>query len=310
VKIAITGATGFVGSRLVERLHTEGHQVLVLTRSAERGRRVFPERAFPQVQIVEYNLTQSGPWQQSISGCDGVANLAGEPIAEGRWTVERKRAILESRQTGTQKIVEAIAMATDKPAVLVNSSAVGYYGTSETATFEESSGPGDDFLAQVCQRWEEAAQAVRQTGTRLVILRTGIVLGQGGAIARMLTPFQMFAGGPIGSGRQWFSWIHREDMVNLILKALNDPQMDGVYNATAPHPVRMAELCDALGQAMNRPSWLPVPDFALELLMGDAAKVVLEGQRVLPKRTQEEAGFQYQYPTVKPALKAVVQASV
>ncbi|MEB3357523.1 MAG: TIGR01777 family oxidoreductase [Synechococcales bacterium] len=309
MKIAITGATGFVGSRLVERLQGDGHSVLVLTRNVERARRIFPERAFPQVQIVEYNPTQSGPWQQSLSGCSGVVNLAGEPIAEGRWTVERKRAILESRQTGTQKIVEAIAMAAEKPSVLVNASAVGYYGTSETATFEETSPPGNDFLAQVCQRWEEAAQAVRETGTRLVILRTGIVLGQGGAIARMLTPFQLFAGGPIGSGRQWFSWIHREDMVSLILKALNDPQMDGVYNATAPNPVRMAELCNALGKAMHRPSWLPVPDFALELLMGDAAKVVLEGQRVLPKRTQEEAGFDYQYKTVEPALDAVVHAS-
>jgi uncharacterized protein len=149
---------------------------------------------------------------------------------------------------------------------------------------------------------------VKAAGVRLVILRTGIVLGMGGAIAKMLLPFRMFAGGPIGSGRQWFSWIHREDMVSLILFALTHSEMEGTYNATAPHPVRMAELCQALGQVMNRPSWLPVPDFALEVLLGDGAQVVLQGQQVLPKRT-EASGFKFAYPTVKPALEEVLSHS-
>jgi hypothetical protein len=302
MKIAITGATGFVGSRLVERSLSEGHQVLVLTRNPDKAKRVLPAS---NLEIVAYTPTESGNWQDAIAGCDGVVNLAGEPLAEGRWTPARKQAILESRKLGTEKIVEAIAKANPKPAVLVNSSAIGYYGTSETTTFDETSASGNDFLAQVCQEWEAAAQKVKATGTRLVILRTGIVLGKGGAIAKMIPPFKMFAGGPIGSGRQWFSWIHQEDLVNLMLQALTQPDMEGVFNATAPHPVRMMELSQTLGQVLQRPSWLPVPNFALEALLGDGAQVVLEGQQVLPKRTLS-SGFDYQYPTVKPALEAVV----
>jgi hypothetical protein len=306
MKIAVTGATGFIGSRLVERLQTEGHSVVVLTRNADRAKSLFPASKYPNVEVVAYQPLQSGTWQQSISGCDGVVNLAGAPIAESRWTPERKQEIMDSRKAGTEKIVEAIAQANPRPSVLVNSSAIGYYGTSETATFDEASPAGNDYLAEVCQAWEAAAQKVEESGTRLVILRTGIVLGQGGAIAKMLLPFRMFAGGPIGNGRQWFSWIHLEDMVNLILKALTQPEMSGTYNATAPNPVRMAELSQSLGDAMKRPSWLPVPNFALELMLGDAAKVVLEGQQVLPKRTQE-SGFAYQYTTVKQALTDVVR---
>lgn len=306
MKVAITGATGFVGSRLVERLHAEGHHILVLTRHPDRAQRVFPAQAYPKLEIVAYTPKASGEWQKAISGCDGVVNLAGAPIAEERWTPERKREILESRQLGTQKIVEAIAQANPKPAVLVNSSAIGYYGTSETATFDESSRAGNDFLAQVCQTWEAEAQKVKDAGTRLVIIRTGIVLGMGGAIAKMLLPFKLYAGGPIGSGRQWFSWIHRDDLVNLIVQALTRSEMEGVLNATAPNPVRMSEFSHIMGEVMHRPSWLPVPDFALELLLGDAAKVVLEGQQVLPKRPQEY-GFNYQYPTVKPALEDILE---
>jgi uncharacterized protein len=308
MKVAVTGATGFVGSRLVERLQSEGHQILVLTRNADPAKRVFPTAAFPNVEIVAYSPLESGAWQRSISGCDAVVNLAGAPIAENRWTAERKQEISDSRKLGTRKIVEAIAQANPKPTVLVNSSAIGYYGTSETATFEESAKPGSDFLAQVCQDWEYEAERVKSTGVRLVILRTGIVLGMGGAIAKMLLPFRMFAGGPIGSGRQWFSWIHRDDLVSLILQALAQTDMAGTYNATAPNPVRMAELCQALGQVMNRPSWLPVPDFALEALLGDGAQVVLQGQQVLPKRT-ESSGFQFAYPTVKPALEEILSQS-
>jgi len=306
MKVAVTGATGFVGKRLVERLNADGHTVVVLTRSLDRGKQVFPASTFPNVEVVAYTPLESGEWQAVISGCDGVVNLAGEPIAEGRWTPQRKQAILDSRKIGTEKIVEAIAQANPKPSVLVNSSAVGYYGTSETTTFDENSPPADDFLAQVCKAWEAAASKVKESGTRLVILRTGIVLGMGGAIAKMLPPFQLFAGGPLGSGRQWVSWIHREDLVNLILSALTQPNLEGVLNATAPNPVRMAELCNTLGEVLNRPSWLPVPDFALEALLGDAAIVVLEGQKVLPKQTQA-SGFNYQYPLVKQALQEIIQ---
>ena len=308
MKVAITGATGFVGSRLVEKLHTEGHQILVLTRNPTRAQQQFPALTFPKVEIIAYTPLESGAWQTAISGYDGIVNLAGAPIADSRWTPERKREILDSRQIGTRKIVEAIAQAPERPVVLVNSSAIGFYGTSETATFDETSSSGSDFLAEVCQAWEAEAQKVKAVGTRLVILRTGIVLGKGGAVAKMLLPFRLFAGGPIGSGRQWFSWIHREDLVSLILQALTQPSFEGAYNATAPHPVRMSEFSQVLGEVMQRPSWLPVPSFALEALLGDAAQVVLQGQQVLPKRT-EATGFQYQFPQVKPALAEVLTES-
>lgn len=304
MRVAVTGATGFVGSRLVERLQAEGHQVLVLARNPERAAQIFPTATFPAVEVVAYTPLQSGEWQQRVSGCDGVVNLAGEPISE-RWTATHKQNIVESRQVGTKKLVEAIAQANPKPQVLVSASAIGFYGTSQTATFDETSAAGNDFLAEVCKLWEAEAQKVKEAGVRLVILRLGVVLGMGGAIAKMLTPFKLFAGGPIGTGKQWFSWIHREDLVNLILQALTQPNMEGVFNATAPNPVRMAEFCNTLGQVMNRPSWLPVPAFAIEALLGDGAIVVLEGQQVLPQRTQT-TGFQYQYSVLKPALEDVL----
>ncbi|MEG3841622.1 TIGR01777 family oxidoreductase [Microcoleus sp. herbarium14] len=308
MKVAIAGATGFVGSRLVERLHSEGHNVLVLARDSERARRVFPASAYPNLEVVAYTPAESGDWQNSIAGCDGVVNLAGVPIAEERWTAARQQAIMDSRKLTTAKLVEAIANANPKPSVLVSASAIGFYGTSETAEFDENSPAGDDFLAAVCKDWESAAQPVKNAGTRLAILRLGIVLGMGGALAKMLPAFRLFAGGPIGTGKQWFSWIHRDDVVNLILYALQNPQIEGVLNATAPNPVRMNELCETLGAVLQRPSWLPVPGFALELLLGDGAKVVLEGQKVLPKQTLA-TGFQYQYPNLKLALEEILSGS-
>ncbi len=304
MKIAITGATGLVGSRLVAQLN-QSHQILVFTRNSSKAQKVFPPEVFPNLEIVQYTPQESGEWQQSISGCDAVVNLAGEPIAE-RWSPAQKQAIMESRQVGTRRLVEAIAMAEEKPQVLVSGSAIGYYGTSESMAFDETSSSGNDFLAQVCQNWEAEAEKVTEYGVRLVILRVGIVLANGGALGKMIGPFKMFAGGPIGSGKQWFSWIHLDDLVNLICKAVEDRSMSGVYNATAPNPVRMGQLCQTLGEVMNRPSWLPVPDFVLEILLGDGAIVVLGGQQVLPKQTQQ-SGFNYKYPELKPALAEIVK---
>ena len=301
MKIAIAGATGFVGSRLVEQLQAQGHQVIILTRSPQQA-----SNRFGQAQIVGYNPLKSGEWQQSISGCDAVINLAGEPIAEKRWTPAHKRSILDSRQLGTQKIVEAIELASVKPQVLINASAIGYYGTSETSKFDETSPAGTDFLAEVCTAWETGAQAVTANGTRVVILRLGIVLGEnGGVLGKMLAPFSAFVGGPIGSGNQWFSWIHRDDVVKLIVAALNDTKMQGVYNATAPNPTTMTEFAQTIGTVMNRPSWLPVPNFALEAMLGEGAIVVLQGQQVVPTRTLAQ-GFNFQYSTLKPALTAIL----
>lgn len=303
MKVAITGATGFVGSRLVEKLNVAGDQIVVLTRHPSKAKRIFPAANFPNLEAVEYSA-QSIAWQDSLSGCDGVVNLAGEPISE-RWTPEHKKAILDSRQQTTKTLVKAIKQANPRPSVLVNASAVGYYGTSETATFDETSPSGNDFLAQVCQTWETEAQKIKEAGVRLVIIRIGIVLGDGGALARMIGPYQFFAGGPIGSGRQWLSWIHRDDLVNLIIEALKRPDLEGTFNATAPNPVRMGQFSQTLGEVMNRPSWLPVPGFALDLLLGEGAKVVLEGQQVLPKKTQS-TGFQYQHPELRSALTEII----
>lgn len=306
MKVAIAGATGFVGSRLVERLTKENNSVVVLTRNATHAQRVFPKSSFPNLEVVTANLTTSGEWQNAISGCDAVVNLSGEPIAEGRWSPARKQEILNSRKLGTAKIVEAITNANPKPNVLVNASAIGFYGTNETASFDETSSSGNDFLASVCEAWESEAQLVKNAGVRLVILRLGIVLGNGGALGKMITPFKLFAGGPLGSGKQWFSWIHLDDVVNLIIQALTKPEMEGVYNATAPNPVRMSQLCETMGKVMGRPSWLPVPSFALEALLGDGAIVVLEGQQVIPKRTLS-SGFNYQYPNLEPALVEILK---
>ncbi|AFY36677.1 protein of unknown function DUF1731 [[Leptolyngbya] sp. PCC 7376] len=302
MKVAISGATGLVGQRLVDRLH-KSHDVVVFTRSEAKAQKVFPASRYPNLKIVAYTPKTSGAWQDNISGCDAVVNLAGAPIAEQRWTASYKQEILSSRQVGTEKIVEAIAKATDKPKTLINASAIGYYGTSETATFDETSSLGNDFLAEVCQKWEAAAEKARESGTRTVILRSGIVLAkEGGALTKMLLAFNTFVGGPLGTGQQWVSWIHRDDLVSLIETALQSDAWQGIYNATAPNPVTMQQLSEALGSVINRPSWLPVPGFVLELLLSDGAKVVLEGQKVLPSRTQT-AGFKFGFSTVKEALQ-------
>jgi uncharacterized protein len=278
MKIAIAGATGFVGSRLVEQLHAQGHQVLILTRSPQQA-----SNRFPQAQVVGYNPLKSGDWQESISGCDAVINLAGEPIAEKRWTPAQKRVMMESRQIGTQKIVEAINLATSKPPVLINASAIGYYGTSETAKFDETSPAGMDFLAQVCTAWETAAQAASADGTRVVIFRLGIVLGEnGGALAKMLAPFNAFVGGPIGSGKQWFSWIHRDDVVKLIIAALTDPQMQGVYNATAPNPVTMTDFAHTLGTVMIAPPGFPSPTLPSKLYSAKVRSLYYKDSKSFP----------------------------
>jgi uncharacterized protein len=295
MKVAITGATGFVGSKLVEKLLAQGDEVLVLSRNASSA-----QVKFPQVQVVQYRPLESGDWQKSIEGCDAVVNLAGEPIAEKKWTAEQKKIILESRELGTQKIVESIEQASHKPQVLINASAIGYYGVSETTSFDETSPAGLDFLAEICQKWEAAANS---TSIRTVVLRFGIVLGKGGALAKMIPAFKMFVGGPIGTGNQWFSWVQVDDVVAVILLALQDANMSGTFNATAPQPVKMKDLCLQLGAVMARPSWMPVPGFVLETMLGEGATVVLDGQQVVPKRLLDR-GFSFQYPELVAALRA------
>jgi uncharacterized protein (TIGR01777 family) len=296
--VAITGATGLVGSRLVAKLAAGGHSVRVLTRDVGRARAKLP---YGRLQFYGQS-----DWAPAIDGATAVVNLAGEPIAT-RWTSAHKAEIKRSRVAATRAVVDAVNAlpAAQRPRVLVSTSAIGYYGTSDSESFSEASRSGGDYLAEVCREWEDVANSAEVE--RKVIVRFGIVLArEGGALSRMLPMFNVFAGGPLGSGRQWFSWIHRDDLVALLVEALRNPDYSGVYNGTAPNPVRMSELCSSLGGVLGRPSWLPVPDFALQTLLGEGAGVVLEGQRVLPARAQE-AGFRFQYPEVTAALRSVAR---
>lgn len=295
--VAVAGATGLIGTRLVEMLVANGYTVRVLTRN--------PAAAKSKLSKVD-GLQFAAPtqWKAAIRGTKAAINLAGEPIAT-RWSAELKEEIKRSRVSTTRRVVDAINALSEeeRPDVLINASAVGFYGTSETATFNESSSSGNDYLAEVCREWEDTAM---KATCRVVVLRTGIVLAkEGGALAKMVPVFSMFAGGPLGSGKQWFSWIHRDDVAGMIIQGIEDPTWEGAFNATAPKPVRMGELCSALGEVMGRPSFVPVPDFALKTLLGEGAQVVLEGQRVLPNKAQAN-GYTFKYTDVNAALKNII----
>jgi uncharacterized protein (TIGR01777 family) len=304
MKIVVTGATGFVGMKLVERLHAVGDRIVVLARNSSKANRQFPKEFFPNIEVVGYNPFAIEDWANAISGCDAVINLAGEPLAGVRWTNKRKQEIRDSRILTTKVLMEAIAQASIKPKVLISGSAIGYYGTSFDKTFDEYSYAGKDFLAKVCQDWEAAADVVSDLGVRVVKLRTGIVLGMGGAIAKMLPIFQVGGGGKIGTGKQWFSWIHRDDLIDLILFALTNSQITGVLNGTAPQPVTNEDFTIAFAKAINRPAFLPVPAAALILIFGDGATVLLDGQRVLPHKAEINR-FSFKYPDIDTALAQI-----
>ncbi|KAJ0964251.1 hypothetical protein J5N97_029373 [Dioscorea zingiberensis] len=302
--ISITGATGFIGRRLVQKLLSDKHKIHVLTRSRRNAQLIFPVESFSEVTIAEEQ-----EWGESIQASDAVVNLAGMPIST-RWSPEIKKEIKQSRVNVTRKVVHLInRMNADvRPSVLVSATAVGYYGTSENKVFDEKSPSGNDYLSEVCREWEARASEVDKD-VRLVLLRIGVVLGKdGGALAKMIPLFKLFAGGPLGTGNQWFSWIHLDDLVNLICEALTNPSYKGIINGTAPNPVRLSEMCEQLGNVMGRPSWLPVPDFALKAVLGEGATIVLEGQKVIPAKAKE-LGFSFKYPFVRDALKAIISLS-
>lgn len=244
-------------------------------------------------------------WYDAVKGCTGIVNLAGAPISNP-WNDDYKKVLVKSRLAATRRLAAAINRLpeADRPN-LVSASAVGYYGVSKRDTFDESDRPGRDFLAKLCVQWEDAAERALTPNTTVV--RTGVVLEKGGgALGKMLPIFQLYAGGPLGSGKQWLSWIHRDDLVGLIMAALEDPvKYRGVVNGTAPEPTTMGGLCEAVAEATGKPNWLPVPGVALKLILGEGATVVLDGQKVLPKRA-EALGYQFQYPTVQEAMAAIV----
>jgi len=304
LRLLLLGCTGFVGRELVPYLLELGHTLTLLSRRPNP----FPELAGDR--LIGLNLDPADPasWQQealrqALAAAEGVVNLVGEPIAERRWTPEHRQRLRDSRVRSTELLVEAMRRLPHPPAVLVSGSAVGYYGTSSDARFEESDPAGGDLLGQLCRDWEAAATAL-PSGSRLVILRLGIVLGpDGGALGKMLPVFRAGFGGPVGSGRQWMSWIERHDLCRLIATALEDSAYSGVYNAVAPQPVRMGDFAAALGRSLGRPSLLPVPGAILQLLLGDGARVVLEGQQVVPARLLAQ-GFSYRFADLSAALAA------
>src|SRR5436190_4044563 len=293
VKVVVTGGTGFLGAALVDALRSDGHEVTVLTRR--------PARAPGEVQWTP--TAGLDVWARSFERAGAVINLAGEPIAEGRWTAARKRTILSSRLEATSGVVAALRAAGAPGATLLSGSAIGYYGTPGDAPIDESSPPGTDFLATVCREWEAEA---READARVVLLRTGLVLARaGGALQQLALPFHFFAGGPLGSGRQVMSWIHRDDWIAMVRWALASPGVNGPLNLTAPAPVTNREMAAALGRALHRPSFMPAPAVALRLALGEMADaMVLNGQRVLP-RVATNGGFAFKYATVDDALAEI-----
>lgn len=295
--MVVTGGTGFVGSALVRALAAEEKAVVVLTRDKFKARTAIKD--LPPGADVSF--VEMAALADAVRGADAVVNLAGEPIST-RWTPEIKAEIRNSRVRVTNQLAACIndLPPEERPRVLVSASALGFYGTSETQTFTEASPGGTDYLAQVCREWEAAAATAQVQ--RRVVVRIGIVLADdGGALAKMVPLFKLFAGGPPGTGGQWFSWIDRDDLVRLIVAAVTDESYDGVVNGVAPTPVRMADFCERLGGTLGRPSWLPVPGFALNAVLGEGASVVLDGQKVVPERTQE-LGFEFATTDVQKCL--------
>jgi uncharacterized protein (TIGR01777 family) len=305
MRTVIAGGSGFLGRPLARRLSADGHDVVILTRgissTIDNGR----------VRTVQWTPDGgSGAWAAELEGAGAVVNLAGESIAGRRWTAAQKGRILDSRRLATRSIVAAIRRADIPPPVLVNGSAVGYYGPHGDDLVTEDARAGADFLAQVCVQWEEEAERASSDHTRIVCIRTGLVLEKdGGALPQMLFPFRIGAGGPVGSGHQYWPWIHRDDWIALVLWAIRSSGTSGPVNATAPEPVTNLEFARALGRAMHRPAFIPAPAFALRLLLGEMADgLLLAGQRAIPQRAQR-AGFAFRYAHVDDALRAIFKAS-
>lgn len=298
MKLVVTGATGFIGSVLCSRLLEQGHSLTLLTRSAPRDATTQNKR------WLHWTPGATGQWEKVVDGADGVINLSGEPIAAKRWTPQQKGRIVTSRLETTRGLVEAIAKAEQKPKFLINSSAIGYYGPRGNEPITEEAESGTGFLAETTREWENEATKAESSGLRVVRLRTGVVLGRdGGALVKMVLPFKLFVGGPLGSGEQWMSWIHVEDEVGLILHLAAVEQARGPVNATAPNPVTMKEFCRTLGKVLGRPSWAPVPAFGLRLILGEMAEMLLTGQRVMPAAAQR-LGYQFRYANLEEALQA------
>jgi uncharacterized protein (TIGR01777 family) len=303
-RVIITGASGFIGRALARDLAANGYEVIALTRDLEKARPRVP----PGVTLAEWNGRTAAGWGGLADGARAIINLAGDSLAEGRWTKAKKARILASRVDAGGAVVAALRAAVAKPRVLVQASAIGFYGPAGDEDLDEDSPSGEGFLAGVVREWEDSTKAVESLGVRRAVVRSGLVLGQGGGVwPRLVLPFRFFVGGPLGRGRQAFSWISLEDEVRAIRHLIEREDLSGAFNLTAPGPLRQKEFCRVLGRALRRPCWLPVPAPLLRLLFGEKAKeTLLVGQRVVPRRILA-SGFSFLHPDAASAVAAILR---
>jgi uncharacterized protein (TIGR01777 family) len=298
MRVIITGGTGLIGRALVENLASDGHEVVVLSRAPERT------TGLPAgVRAERWDARTADGWVHLADGADAIVNLAGENLSAGRWTDEQKRRIRDSRLLAGQAVVQAVEQASRKPGVVIQASGIGYYGPRGDKEITEDAAPGRDWLAQVAVQWEDSTAAVEAMGVRRAIARTGVVLStQGGALPRMMLPFRLFVGGPLGGGKQWFPWIHLQDEAAAIRFLIDTNAAAGPFNLAAPQPLTNAQFSRVLGQVMGRPAIIPAPAFALRALFGEMATLLLDGQRGVPKRLLE-LGFQFRFTQAEAALR-------
>jgi uncharacterized protein (TIGR01777 family) len=308
MRVTVTGATGLIGRALIAELQRRGAEVTVLSRDAARARRRLADAGVEPVEAFDWDLLGEPAPAAALEGRDAIAHLAGENVAQ-RWSEESKRAIRESRVTGTRNLLAGVAAARSRPRALVSSSAIGYYGAHGEEPLDEDAPPGGDFLAKVCVEWEAEAAEASALGLRVVCVRTGVVLDKdGGALEKMLPPFKLGVGGPVASGRQYISWVHRDDLVGIYVAALIDERWSGPVNATAPEPVSNRDFSHALGRALHRPALLPVPGAALALLYGEMAEIVTKGARVMPAKPLV-LGYEFRHAALGEALAAALSSS-
>lgn len=305
LRIAVTGATGLIGTALVQALQRSGAEVTVLSRDAARARRRLADAGLEPVEAFDWDLLHEPAPAAALEGRDAIAHLAGENVAQ-RWSAQAKRAIRESRVTGTRNLLAGLAATQQRPRTLVGSSAIGYYGARGEEPLDEEAPPGEDFLAEVCVAWEAEAAKATELGARVACVRTGVVLHRdGGALAKMLPPFRLGIGGPVAGGRQFVSWVHRDDVVGMYVAALSDERWSGPVNATAPDPISNRDFSRTLGRVLHRPALLPVPGAALALLYGEMAEIVTGGARVMPAKALV-LGYAFEHPQLHEALVAAL----
>ncbi len=298
MKVLITGGSGFIGQALCQRLIDAGHQPLVVSRAPDKAKKGLPAEVVMREQVSDF----------AAEGPEAIVNLAGEPIAEGRWTEAKKKALIESRIGITRDAVDFCSTQERPPAVLVSASAMGYYGDQGSRDVTEQTTPHDEFAHQLCKRWEEEARRAESSGVRVAILRIGLVLDAGGGMLAKTTPvFKLGLGGKLGDGSQYMPWIHRNDMVGMILFLLERDDLSGAFNASAPNPVTNADFTRELGRALKRPAVLPAPALALKLAFGEMSRLLLTGAKMLPAR-MEQAGFEFEYRDLDQALNAIFRS--